>query len=138
MDINEDKKLFLALWAFLNKPPVIRVLYAVLSAFIFVGATNSEFRVMDNFYDGGIVVIAMLAIPPYLISKLALPVEFSSNKFKNAVFLSIISVVTTMYLLLESEPHYLTEKALLSNSGILLFWVWAFLFKYQKGKQDKS
>ncbi len=137
MDINEDKKLFLALWAFLNKPVVIRILYAALSSFIFAGATNPEFEIIDNFYDGGIVVVAILIIPPYLISKWALPINFSSNKFKNAAFLSIMSVVATMYLLLENEPRHLTEKALLSNSGLLLFWVWAFLFKYQKEKRDR-
>jgi hypothetical protein len=99
MEIEEDKKLILAIWSFLKKYGFLRVSYAAISAFLYSGATNQTFRILDNFWDGGAFVFGFLMIVPYLASRWAFPFDFNNKQCRIALFLCLCSVTLTAFLL---------------------------------------
>jgi hypothetical protein len=128
LDWSEDKKLFVAVWNSLKKPKVAKMLFSFVSVFLFAGATDEAIGIFENFKDGGLVVFILLMIPPYLIATWAVPVDFKSHKTRQAMFVSIACVLFTGFVLRGEQSNFLTQ-AFISNIGILLFWVWVFLFK---------
>jgi hypothetical protein len=135
--LERSKNILRSFGLALKKPWVSKGLFSLFSVFLFSLATDESFGIFETFEDGGIIAFCLLIVPPYLIASWAIPVDFKSAKTKQAIFLSFACLLLTAFALSENQSNFLA-KALIANIGILLLWIWVFLFRAMPITKDNT
>lgn len=138
MDINEDKRILLAVWAFVAKPLVSQFLFSFCSVFLFSAMTNERLEILSEFDDGGWLAFLALLPIPFFIAKWAVPFDFQGVECRKAIFVTAMVFMVTGLITIEGDTYHPFFRMVLTLTPLVLFWIWVLLFRNSKLKKGQE
>ena len=125
MDIEDDKKLLQAMWAWLQRYRVRQFYLTLLTVILFAGANPQDLPFNEDSSDAGMIVLALAAIPFFILHGQLLRLEnFSPTDpvMRKATFITFVCFIGTAYLLHANEVKPLIASTFVKLTGVWFGW----------------